>query len=324
MATVRKRNGKWQVQVRRHGSAPATRTFRSKSDALAWGHLQEARIDRGEALDAPKRLRRLIVGDLLGKYLVAVTPTKKSSDKEVYRIKRLQNHRLSSIPLSELGSHHIAEFRDQRLTQVGSQSARHDLNLLGHVFTVAVRDWGIPLERNPVREIRLPKLSSPRERRLTPGEAKTIVSMADSELRCLIEFALETAMRKTELLSATWADYNHDKYVLEVPVTKNGHCRFVPLSKKAVECLERRLPTTERRSIFSLSAAAIRYRWTRLTKRAGIEDLHFHDLRHEAISRLFEKGLSVAEVALISGHRDVRQLFRYTHLRAEDIAKKLQ
>lgn len=76
--------------------------------------------------------------------------------------------------------------------------------------------------------------------------------------------------------------------------------------------------------IFGSSASSIQQAWQRLTKRAQIENLHFHDLRHEAISQLFEKGLSVAEVSLISGHKDVRQLFRYTHLRAEDVAKKLQ
>ncbi len=76
--------------------------------------------------------------------------------------------------------------------------------------------------------------------------------------------------------------------------------------------------------VFGVTESGLRYHWKRLTRRAGIEDLHFHDLRHEAISRFFEKGLSVAEVALISGHKDVRQLFRYTHLRAEDVAKKLR
>jgi integrase len=257
MATLRKRNGKWQVQVRRHGSAPSTRTFGSKSDALAWGRLQEARIDRGEVLDAPKRLRGLSVGDLLRRYRTEVTPKKKSAGKEIYRIDRLQAHRLSSVTLSELGSHHIAEFRDQRLVQVGSQTARHDLNLLGHVFSVAARDWGIPLEHNPVREIRLPNPSKPRERRLSPQEAEAIVSIADFEIRCLIELALETAMRKSELLSATWSNYDNEKYFLEVPVTKNGRCRSVPLSKEAVECLER-LPTTGGTSIFNLSTATIR------------------------------------------------------------------
>ncbi|MDA0341679.1 MAG: tyrosine-type recombinase/integrase [Proteobacteria bacterium] len=72
-----------------------------------------------------------------------------------------------------------------------------------------------------------------------------------------------------------------------------------------------------------MSPNAVRLSWGRLTHRAGIEDLHFHDLRHEAISRFFEMGLSVPEVALISGHRDPRMLFRYTHLRAEDVARKL-
>ncbi|MCP4316243.1 MAG: site-specific integrase [Hyphomicrobiales bacterium] len=107
-----------------------------------------------------------------------------------------------------------------------------------------------------------------------------------------------------------------------LPYAKNGHARTIPLSPRAVELLSA-LDRSDDGRVFPLSAYAVRHAWERLTKRAGINDLHFHDLRHEAISRFFEKGLSVAEVALISGHRDFRQLFRYTHLRAEDVAKKL-
>ena len=74
---------------------------------------------------------------------------------------------------------------------------------------------------------------------------------------------------------------------------------------------------------FSMSANAVRLAWEKLKIKGSIKDLHFHDLRHEAISRLFEKGLSIPEVALISGHRDVRMLFRYTHLKAEDVLNKI-
>jgi integrase len=104
-------------------------------------------------------------------------------------------------------------------------------------------------------------------------------------------------------------------------VTKNGSDRRVPLTERAVQIL-----STLRREgelVFPLSSKGLQIAWRRLARRAGIEDLRFHDLRHEAISRLFEKGLNVPEVAVMSGHRDPRMLFRYTHPRPEDIARKL-
>jgi len=120
---------------------------------------------------------------------------------------------------------------------------------------------------------------------------------------------------------ARWSDLDWDTSTLHIPITKNGFSRTIPLTQLALETLKS-LPQDDER-IFPITGNAVRLAWQHLKKRVGIEDLHFHDLRHEAISRFFEMGLSVPEVALISGHRDYRMLFRYTHLRAEDVAKKL-
>jgi len=113
-------------------------------------------------------------------------------------------------------------------------------------------------------------------------------------------------------------DYNDiGSQILTINQTKNGHPRTIPLTKRALYILgNTQLP-------FPMSANAVRLAWDRLKKKGNIKDLHFHDLRHEAISRFFEKGLSIPEVALISGHRDYKMLFRYTHLKAEDILRKL-
>ena len=129
-------------------------------------------------------------------------------------------------------------------------------------------------------------------------------------------------MRRSEILSVCWDNVSLDHRTLHVPISKNGHARTIPLTCEAVRvlaCLRQNSGL-----IFPTSANAVRLAWERLKKRVGITNLHFHDLRHEAISRFFEKGLSVPEVALISGHRDYRMLFRYTHLRAEDIVGKLE
>ena len=106
-------------------------------------------------------------------------------------------------------------------------------------------------------------------------------------------------------------------------MAKNGHPRTIALSEAALAALAGVQRHEDEARIFPMSANALRLAWERLKRRAGIEDLRFHDLRHEAISRLFEKGLNVPEVAVMSGHRDPRMLFRYTHPRPEDIARKL-
>jgi integrase len=116
-----------------------------------------------------------------------------------------------------------------------------------------------------------------------------------------------------------------EKRTLHIPITKNGHARTIPLSRAALAVLrdlrDHCSPLSER--LLPITDCAAKMSWKRLAKRARLEDLRFHDLRHEAISRFFEKGLNVPEVALISGHRDLRMLFRYTHPRAEDVAAKL-
>ena len=137
----------------------------------------------------------------------------------------------------------------------------------------------------------------------------------------MIAIAVETAMRRGELLSLRWPDIDLQSGIAFLALTKNGGCRRVPLSPEALRILGA-LPRDDAR-LFATSAGAVRQAWDRLCRRAGIENLYFHDLRHEAISRLFEMGLSVPEVALVSGHKTPAQLFRYTEMRSRDVQRKL-
>jgi integrase len=142
-------------------------------------------------------------------------------------------------------------------------------------------------------------------------------------LGAVLRFAIETGMRRSELLRVEWRDLDEASRTLRIRMAKNGHPRTIALSAAALAALAGVQRHEDEARIFPMSANALRLAWERLKRRAGIEDLRFHDLRHEAISRLFEKGLNVPEVAVMSGHRDPRMLFRYTHPRPEDIARKL-
>ena len=326
MATIRKRGQSWQVQVRKAGSSPINRTFLRKSDAEKWARQLEADIERAPyGLDRGK-LSSLMLVDLLIRYRDEITPSKRGADVERYRVARLLEHKLAMLTLDRLTPGQIAAYRDERLAQVGPQTVRHELNLIRHVLNIARREWDIPLTVNPVAEIKLPSPQKSRDRRLIPGELEGLLSawrgMRTAWLIPLVMLAIETGMRRSELLGLQWQDVDLDARLAHLGITKNGDSRTIPLTPGAVEIIGN-LPRDDRDRLFTVTPTAVRQAWDRLTKRSGIEDLHFHDLRHEAISRFFERGLSVPEVALISGHKDPRMLFRYTHMNAQLIAAKL-
>ena len=139
----------------------------------------------------------------------------------------------------------------------------------------------------------------------------------------IVQLAIETAMRRGELLSLSWNHIDLRRRTAHLPDTKNGESRTVPLSTTAVSILEA-LPRGVRGEVFpGVTPEAVKRAYIRAVRRAGIENLTFHDLRHEATTRLFEKGLNIMEVASITGHKDLRMLRRYTHLKAEDLARRL-
>jgi len=326
MATFRKRGTSWQVQVRRLGHKPVSQSFKSKADAELWARGLEAQIDRGTLPRNYRDLGSTRLADLLVRYRDCVTPTKRSAHKEAYRVNRILKSPIATLTLDRVTPAILAKFRDERLGSVGAQAVRHDLNLLHHVFKIAMQEWDVPLSHNPMGGIRKPAQPRARERRLNDGEFGRLQSAAHclghETDAAIIRFAVETGMRKAEILLMKWDHVDHARKLLHIPETKNGLPRTIPLSSQAVELIRSMQGKNDQR-VFAVSVPWLRYAWGRIVSAAGISDLHFHDLRHEAISRLFEKGLSVPEVALVSGHKDVRQLFRYTHLRPEDVAKKL-
>lgn len=204
-----------------------------------------------------------------------------------------------------------------------------ELNSLSHRFEVAVKDWGIGLPANPAKMVRRPQVARGRERRLLPGEeSRLLAACTRSRARMLpsvVRFAIETGMRMGEILSLTWRNLDLAQRFATLPGTKTGDARQVPLSTAAVAAISA-LPRhiSDGRVFWTWRRAdSLENAWRRAVKSAGIEDLRFHDLRHEAVSRLFELGLIPMEVASISGHKTLQMLKRYTHLKASELVKKL-
>jgi integrase len=237
----------------------------------------------------------------------------------------LLRHPIAQLSLGTLTATHIAAYRDQRLTTVKADTVRRELAILHHCLSLAGKEWGVPLPSNPVGQIRLPSPGRPRERRASQGELERLLSACTSGrsiwLQMVIRLAVETGMRRGELLAIRWMDVDLGARTVRLTKTKNGHPRTLPLSTVAIRLLTDAPRVDER--VFPITANAFRLAWERLRRRAGVIGLRFHDLRHEAVSRFFEKGLSMPEVAAISGHRDARMLMRYAHPKPEVIADKL-
>jgi integrase len=329
MATLRKRAGRWQVQIRRQGHAPASRTFMKRADADAWARQTEAEIDRTGVLHDLRPLRTVTLADVLTRYSQEISPQKRSGASERLRITAIIRRPISRRYLIALSSSDIAQYRDERLQTVSAGTVIRELNTISHALDTAKREWGIHLPSNPVKVVRRPAAPTGRTRRLRADEEERILSACDRGrtplLKPLIILALETAMRRSELLGLRWRDIDFSRRLASLTLTKNGEPREVPLSRTAIEVLQSLcLADGSADRVFPMTGHSVWLAWEHLRQRAGSPDLHFHDLRHEAVSRLVERGLSIPEVALISGHKDLRQLFRYTHLRPEDVAAKLQ
>ncbi|MBX3446749.1 MAG: site-specific integrase [Parvibaculaceae bacterium] len=325
MATFRKRGSTWQVVVRRKGLPPLSKSFPTKADASLWARQLEHQADTGCLRDDPRILAQMTLGDLLRRYKDEITPRKRGRDPETAVLVALLRRPICAYTLEQLSAKHLAAYRDVRREEVGPATVNKDLNLIQHAIKIGQQEWGLPIPHNPVTMVR--KLVRPpgRDRRLREGEFDALIAAARTCRNRLIEpvirLAVETAMRRSELLSLRWSHIDLAARTAHLPMTKNGFSRTVPLTPEAIRIL-RELARHED-LVLPMSAEAVKLSWQRIVKKAGLVDLRFHDLRHEATSRFFEMGLNVPEVALITGHRDGRMLFRYTHLKAENVAMKL-
>jgi len=283
-------------------------------------------MDRHDILPSATRLDSVTLGKLLERYETTVSCKKRGASREAFKIRVLLRSSMAGLPLSKLTSTMIAAYRDERLSIVKPATVRRELALLRHCLEVARREWGIPMVRNPFEGVKLPSVRNARDRRLEPGEQNALWNALKGSrawyLAPMVELAIETGMRRGELLSLEWKHVDLDARTITLPMTKNGHARKVPLTTRAAAVLSATPVKAE--VVFPITPGSLRQAWERVVKKAGLRNLLFHDLRHEAVSRFFEMGLSVPEVALISGHRDYRMLFRYTHIRPADVVAKLR
>jgi len=324
MGCVRKRGKSWNAQVRVAGWRSFTKSFKSKSDAISWIEETENKL-RGS--NKPRmNVGEITFRDLIQKYGLEVSSNLKGSDRELCKLNMFSRHSIADNKLINLTPKHFEYLRDERLQKVKSGTVHAELMLFRRVFKTAINKWGYGLLSNPMEHLQLPPPHKSRKRRLVGDEKERILAAASSQrniyIASIIEFAIETGMRRSEILKLRWCDVDFESGFASLYDTKNGEDRRVPLTRRCIEVLQTVPHSNEQ--VFPISATCLRLAWNRARKKACITNLRFHDLRHEAVSRFFEMGMSVPEVALISGHKDVRQLFRYTHLNPNNVFKKYE
>lgn len=325
MASYRKKGNGWVAEISRMG-VRKSRSFATKAQAIAWATKEEAEILSGKRGTPDKPLSWL-----LEKYGDEVSPKKRGHRWERIRMMAISKMPIGNIPLSLLSSSDFARWRDDRLKEVSPATINRDWNLLSNVMTVAINEWKY-LSENPLKTVKRPPASRPRDRLITNDEIERLLlalgydehshlDAAMPRVGAAFLFAIETAMRAGEIISLTWDDVDLKKRVARLSQTKNGTSRDVPLSSEAIRILEQ-LQKVEADTVFGLTSANLDALFRKAKSRALIEGLHFHDTRHEAITRLAKK-LDVLELARMVGHRDLKMLMIYYNETAEALAKKL-
>ena len=326
MASYRQRNGKWQARVLRDGYPAQTKTFATKADAEKWARSIETAIDRGVFVNVSEA-QRTTLGDLIGRYLVEVTPTMKGASEDTIRLKAIMRKPIARWSMANLSAARIAAYRDERLKAVGAGTVIRELAYISAIVNHARREWGINVP-NPVQMVRKPQSPQARSRVLTDEEVSKLLAALEPTGRRshwtkpAVQLALTTAMRRGELLSLQWEHVDLQNRTAFLSDTKNGESRTVPLSTFAVQVLAG-LPRHISGAVIPVKFFTLDAAFKRARKRAGLDDVRFHDLRRTAITRMAEKLPNVIELAAVSGHKSLMVLKRYYRPTASELAQKL-
>ena len=329
MATIRKRNGKWSVQVRRKGYNTVTRSFIEHSAARSWALKVELAMENETWVDKTKKRAgqiSKIVDNLIERYerfgIEIAAP-------KMGQLNQIKNY-FQDASIHNLTKDDILDFAAARAKVVGPSTLQAQMYYLKQVVDQSEIVLQTPVVDLAIQELKTLKViagSERRERRLEGNEYERLLDASGKHwIGNAIEIAVTSALRQGEIHELTWEDIDLEKGTMFV-MRKDKNAiggkskQKVPIIEGVREALLRASNATERTGrLFNVArASSISDRFARLTKKVGIDGLRFHDLRHEAISRMFERGMSVDQVRVVSGHRTLDQLSRYVNLRPEDL-----
>lgn len=340
MAYIKKRGEYWRAEVRCKGHKPVYRTFDTQVEAQKWARRIETDIDTGFYVDN-SAAEKMTLGEALKRYKADVASKKRHPLQEYGRIDRWLRNDLSFRTLANLKGADFAKYRDQRRADGRAENTiRLELQLVSHLYEIARKEWGMEGLLNPLNNIRKPSGSRARTRRLETGEYEQLLQALSRSTNRYVAvafvLAVETTLRQGVLLKLRWEWIDLTARLVRFPdimlsASNKGVPAVLPLSSRAISALISTCPLDAIGAIAKPSSGpvlattsnAIRLIWKRVLGELGIRDLRWHDLRHEAASRLFERGLHPMEVASITGHRSMQMLKRYTHLKPENLLTRL-
>jgi len=338
MASIQKRNSSFRVRITRQGKSTLCATFYNRLEALQWAKQTEAQLRLGlyeEPLAPAKPHQEVSFEEAATHYMNTHSIHKKIVRSETYRL-RILIKRWNGLTITEVDKKAVLVLRDELITNGRSNDTiNHYFNTISKLFQMLSGEWDLEIV-NPIKGIRRMPPSQGRSKRVHRVIESTLLNACDALsyplLKSIIEFAIQTGMRRGEIMGLSWGDLDLAERKAYLHTSKNGEPRQVPLTQRALEVLKA-LPKDEAGIAFPMTLHDLRGQFNRArayAKERWIEvgvnpfdDLRFHDLRHEALSRLSDLGLNVIELSCISGHKTLGMLKRYTHPSHEAILNKL-
>ena len=338
MATYRTlKSGHINVQIRRKHLKPFSKTFPSMEEAKAWALGMEQQVENGiipnpkaPTQPEPKPLSfsngEYAFAALGKKYCHTQLKDRPSCIPTLIRFERIAEHLPEDI--REITKHDMNQYRLMRLEIVANVTCRNELQLVHRLFRWCHREMILDSREypSPCSEINMPPPSKPRSRVVQRDELEKMLSELSPVMAAIVELAYETAMRRGEIVKLTPKNLYLEDRILSVVDGKTGD-RFVPLTRRAVELLseaKEKCSTPESR-LFPVTPHAVSTAFRRARERAELDtDVRFHQLRHTRITEVAKKGFNQAQIMMVSGHRDVRSVQRYTHLNVRDVLELLE
>ena len=288
-------------------------------------------MDRGIFIDNSEAQRTTLL-EAIERYEKETIARKGYPGQELQRTKHWKSQPLAKRFLATLRGVDFAKYRDLRMDSGrAAATVRQELQVVSHLFETARKEWNMEGLLNPLKNIRKPSASNEQDRRLEPGEFERISAelarRGNPYALPAFELAIETSLRQGMLFSLRWEWVDLDARVIRIPIdfrrqANKGVPAALPLSSRALDTL-RGMPRAINGKVFDTTTNAVVMVWKKSLKELKITGLRWHDLRHEAVSRFFEKGLHPMQTAAITGHKSLNMLRRYTHLKAEDLAVML-
>lgn len=340
MAYIQQRGKFWRAEVNRTGYKPVYRSFDTRKEAEGWAKQTEAAMISGAFVDR-KLADKTTLAKALEDYRIKVVPNKRHPYQENKRIDRWLKHPLAYRTLGNLRGIDFAEYRDARRKEGRAENTiRLELSIISHLFVIARTEWNMAGLINPINDIELPSNSVERERRLSRKEhvmiRRRLRQRKNPYAIHAFNLAVETSLRQGTLFKLKWEWDDFEARVIKIPKSERtqknkGVPALVPMSSLTFVTLQKLYSQAAKQQhggmvkglILNTTQNAIVCVWKKTITALKFEDLRWHDLRHEATSRLFEKGLAVMEVASMTGHRSMQMLKRYTHLNPETFREKL-